>query len=91
MGRVQVCAAVVDASGCHPQGAPLDATLGSTGGNKVNECPHGVSYAEFCEPCAHTPAEDWVGYPMTVCSWEMVPWPCEYERARRSGVPEEVK
>jgi hypothetical protein len=37
MGRVQVCAAVVDASGCHPQGAPLDATLGCTGGSEMSE------------------------------------------------------
>lgn len=48
-------------------------------------CEHGVSTEEFCEPCRHHPAEEWAGYPVTICAWEVVPWPCEYERNRRAA------
>lgn len=48
-------------------------------------CEHGVSFEDFCEPCAHHPIQEWVGYPMTACAWELVPWPCAFERARRAS------
>lgn len=47
------------------------------------DCEHGVSTEDFCPDCAHHRAIEWVGYEMAICAYEIVPWPCDYELARR--------
>lgn len=41
------------------------------------EWRHSDTDSVECNVPIHEPAEEWCGYPITICSYCGVPWPCE--------------
>lgn len=43
----------------------------------IDQCEHGAFFSDFCALCAHQPVEEWAGFPVTICQFCGVPWPCD--------------